>query len=278
MPRDEENKARFLLLLLSLLVGLLVCEGLVRLTRPASDIFLANPASDPILGIHLLPFQSGHDGKCFLNRTAEGYFPIVIIGDSMVYGIGIARKYAIPQLVSGWLNQPVYNIGLSSYGPVQCYQLLVNSREMHPQKTVIGFFLGNDLLDAADMVTRKAYWKRLGQDSGGGQQLAAITPCDLPGNQTPKYEYTDPQTITIRLKQPGSLLWESHAFLRLHSGLYSLTYEGLVKPLTERLFERRRHLERPGVFYTPRLTPFSPPASISTAWTRRIPRYAWGCW
>ena len=240
MLRDKENKVRTLLLLLSLLFGLLVCEGIVRLTRPASDIFPADPAADPILGIHLLPFQSGHDGKGFRNRTAEGYFPIVIIGDSMIYGIGMARKYAIPQQLSGLLNQPVYNMGLGSYGPVQYYQLLINSREMHPQKTVIALFLGNDMLDAADMVAHKAYWKKLGQDLGGGQQLAAITPCERPlGDQTAKYEYQDPNIITIRLKKPGSWLWEAHAFLRLHLGLYALTYEGLMKPLTERLFERR---------------------------------------
>jgi hypothetical protein len=55
----------------------LVCETIVRLVRPASDIFPADPDVDPILGIRLLPFQSGQDGQGFRNTTAAGYFPIV---------------------------------------------------------------------------------------------------------------------------------------------------------------------------------------------------------
>jgi len=266
MGQKSKKKTSILLLLLSLLIGLGICETVVRLTRPASDIFPADPASDPILGIHLQPFQSGHDGKGFRNSTAKGYFPIVCIGDSMIYGIGMTRWYAIPQQLGRLLHQRVYNMGLGSYGPVQYYQLLKNSQEMHPKKIVLSFFLGNDLMDAFDVVNERDYWKGLKANLSEGGQLQDIGPCPIPlGEHIPQYVYQDPNIITIKLRKSGSLPWELHSFLRLHSGLYSLTYEGYVKPLIARFFERKVHLKRPGAFYSPLVdTVFLPGVNLTS--------------
>lgn len=265
MDRKKETRRNLCLLLLSLLISVLVCETVVRLVRPASDIFPADPASDPIMGIRLLPFQSGHDGQGFRNITAAGYFPIVCIGDSMIYGVGVARRYAIPQQLGRLLNQPVYNMGMGSYGPVQYYQLLINSRQMHPQTTIISFYLGNDLLDASEMVTTQDYWKGLAKDLGGDHHLKDIALClTPPDDHIAKFVYQDPNIITIRLKRSGSLIWQVHSYLRLHSGLYSLMYEGWVKPLTQRFFEQREHRKRPGAFYTPQVdTIFTPGVNLS---------------
>lgn len=252
MGLKSEKKSGILLLLLSLLIGLVICETVVRLTRPASDIFPADPASDPILGIRLRPFQSGHDGNGFRNSTAKGYFPIICIGDSMIYGIGMPRRYAIPQQLSRLLHQRVYNMGLGSYGPVQYYQLLIDSQEMHPEKIIISLYLGNDLLDAADMVNEREYWKGLKKDLSAEGQLQDIGVCPISlDKHVPQYMYQDPNTITLKLKKSGSRLWEVHSFLRLHSGLYALTYEGFVKPLIARLFERKAWLKLPGAFHSP---------------------------
>jgi hypothetical protein len=266
MPRHKDKKVQFALILLSLAVGLLICEGIVRLIRPASDIFPANPAADPILGIRLLPFQSGHDAKGFRNSSADGNFPIICIGDSMIYGIGVPRKYAIPQQLSRLLHERVYNMGLGSFGPVQYYQLLEQSRQMHPQATIVALFLGNDLRDAAYMVQEKAHWQWLAQDIGEAGQLQHITACAAPGgDQVSQIPYQDPSTITITLKTSGSYLWDVHSYLRLHSGLYALTYEGLVKPFIRRFFERSVHLKRPGAFYTPVVdTIFVPDINLSS--------------
>ncbi len=247
-------------------VSLLVCETIVRFIRPASDIFPADPTPDPILGIRLLPFQSGHDGKGFRNRTAAGYFPIVCIGDSMIYGISVPRKYAIPQQLSRLVHQPVYNMGLGSYGPVQYYQLLINSQEMHPQKTIISFFLGNDLLDAADIVNERDYWKGLQKDLDDAGQLHDFGVCPIPlGDHAPQYKYQDPNIVTMRLRKSGSPIWEIHSSLRLHSGLYALIYEGSVKPLIARLLERKVHLNLPGAFYSPQVdTIFVPGVNLTS--------------
>lgn len=260
MHRSKEQKHQILLIFLSLFIGLLLCEGIVRLIRPASDIFPTAPTSDPLLGIRLLPLQSGHDAKGFRNTTAAGYFPIVCIGDSVIYGNRVPRKYAIPQQLSRLLHQRVYNMGLGSYGPVQYYQLLINSRQMHPKITIVSFFLGNDLLDAYDMVNERDYWKGLTENLGDARQLQDISLCPIPhGQPVPQYAYHPPNIITLRLKKSGSVIWEIHSFLRLHSGLYAMTYEGSIKPLIERFVERKVHLKRPGAFYSPQVdTVFMP--------------------
>lgn len=266
MHQATEKKFHILLILLSLFAGLFICETLVRFIRPASDIFPADPASDPILGICLRPYQSGHDGKGFRNQTAEGYFPIVCIGDSMTYGVGVPRKYAFPQQLSCLVHQRVYNMGLGSYGPVQYYQLVKNSREMHPQKTIVSIFLGNDLLDTSDMVTEHDYWKGLAKDLDDDNQLKNLPFCPLSlDHHIPQILSQDPNTITIRFKKSGSIIWQTHSFLRLHSGLYALTYEGLVKPLVERFVERKVHRKRPGAFCPPQVdTVFLPGVNLTS--------------
>lgn len=277
MHLTREQKFHIILIILSLLVGLSICETIVRFTRPASDIFPADPTPDPILGIRLRPFQSGHDGKGFRNNTAAGYFPIVCIGDSMIYGIGVSRKYAIPQQLSRLVHQPVYNIGLGGYGPVQYYQLLINSREMRPRTTIVSFFLGNDLLDASDIVRERDYWKGLAKNLGDASQLQDINLYPNPlSEHAPQYVYQDPDTITIELKKSGSLIWEVHSYLRLHSGLYALTYEGLMKPLLKRFVERQKHLELPGACYFPQVDTVFLPGVNLTSMNPKNPRVRLG--
>ena len=239
------------LVALSLAVALGLCELAARAIHPASDIFPSNPARDPILGHRILPYQSGHDGRGFRNKTSQGDFTVVCIGDSQVYGAGIARSYAFPQQLSRLLHQPVYNMGLGGYGPVQYYQLLQESRQLHPKKTVIAFFLGNDLLDAYAAV-RQDYWHGLKPGPTEAGQLTSIPLCARSYSQSdsrePQYA---PDIITFKLKTGGSWVWRIHSWLRLHSALYALQYEGLVKPLIQRTLERKKHLEAPGAFSSP---------------------------
>lgn len=170
MRRSKELKLKILLVILSLIVGLLICEIIVRFVRPTSDIF---PQTR-------LPTKYWESGSClFIQATTEmgsatkrqKDISPVCIGDSMIYGVGVRRRYAIPQQLSRLMYQRAYNMGLGSYGPVQYYQLLKSSRAMHPQKTIISFFLGNDLLDAADIVSNYNYWKGLTKTLGPEQHF-----------------------------------------------------------------------------------------------------------
>ena len=240
------------MLLVSLALGVIVCEVAARFIRPASDIFPAAPDADPVLGHRLRPYQSGHDARGFRNESAAGYFPIICIGDSQIYGTGIPRRAAIPQQLSRLIKRPVYNMAMGGYGPVQYYQLWLDSRQMQPRATIIALFLGNDLLDAYYLAAQQSHWRWLLEERGDEGQLSAIRPCSRP--YQPDFQkdvFHDPNIITLKLKERGGPVWQVHATLRLHSALYALSYEGLVKPLIQRLFERQQHLSRPGAFYTP---------------------------
>lgn len=248
----KPTRLNLLLLLVSLALGLIFCEAAARLMRPASDIFPAKPDADPVLGHRLRPYQSGHDAQGFRNESADGYFPVICIGDSQVYGSGIPRRDAIPQQLSRLLQRPVYNMALGGYGPVQYYQLWLESRRMKPQTTIIAFFLGNDLLDAYYLAARQAHWQWLMADTADESQLSALRPCGLPyPSDFQEDVFHDPDIITLKLKERGGPVWQLHAALRLHSALYAFSYEGLIKPLIQRLVERPEHLRRPGAFHTP---------------------------
>ena len=251
MMGSSQRLTNLFLVALSLAVALGLCELAARAIHPASDIFPSNPARDPILGHRLRPYQSGHDGWGFRNETSQGDFTVVCIGDSQVYGAGIARKYAFPQQLSRLLHQPVYNMGLGGYGPVQYYQLLQESRQLQAKKTVIAIFLGNDLLDAYAS-GRQDYWHWLMPGPTEAGQLSSIPLCAQPYSQSdsrePQYA---PDIITFKLKEGGSWVWKIHSWLRLHSALYALQYEGLVKPLIQRTLERKKQLEIPGAFSSP---------------------------
>ena len=253
-------KNKIILLVVSLVAGLMICEGITRLIRPASDIFPAQPAIDPLLGHRILPFQSGHDARGFRNADAAGDFPVVCIGDSQMYGAGIARESAIPQQLGRMINQRVYNMGMGGYGPVQYYQLSKQARGLHPQKIIIAFFLGNDLLDAYFMAERNEPWRWLQQEMGPEKQLDSIPPCSQHVEPLNIHDlYYAPEVITLKLKEGGSLIWRVHSFLRLHSALYALQYECVVKPLVQRLFERKKYLSQPGAFACPQIdTIFTP--------------------
>lgn len=245
----KHKRLNWLLLAGSLLVGLLVCEVVARFTYSASDIFPAHPQTDPVLGHRLLPFQSGHDSRGFRNENAEGDFPVVCIGDSQVYGSGIPRRSAIPQQLGRIIKKPVYNMGLGGYGPVQYYQLLNQAKELHPQKIIIAFYLGNDLLDAQFMAAQHDRWKSLLQEAGPEKQLDSIPLCPMAYKPLDiDNVFSVPDVITLRLREGNSTIWKIHSYFRLHSALYSLQYEYVVKPLIQRFIERGKHLQQPGAF------------------------------
>lgn len=258
MTQAGKHRAlNYLLLFLSLVIGIVVCEMILRTVRPPSDIFPAHPTPDPILGHRILPFQSGHDEKGYRNETAEGFFPIVIIGDSYVYGSGVSRKYAIPQQLGVLLHKRVYNMAMGGFGPVQYYHLLKEAEKMSPQQIIVALTLTNDLMDAYYMVTRYSYWHWLQEGINADKSIAGLPVCTA--KEFKVVDYSDPNIITLRLKESGSIIWEIHSYLRLHFVLYALPYEEIIKPLLQRIFEKKKHLQQPGVFYSDQMnTVFMP--------------------
>ena len=226
-------------------MGLLVCELVLRLVSHGSDIMPMIPTPDPILGWRLPPLQSGLDARGFRNITAEGDFPIVCIGDSMIYGAGLPFRYAVPQQMSLMLGELVYNMGGPAYGPIQYYQLFKESRNMHPRKTIIAIFMGNNLLKAYFMAYQHEHWKWLVNESGDDNQLQTMSRCSLPVDFAKiDFQYLDPEKVLLHSSNKGgSFVRAVHEFLSSHSAIYANLYERMVKPLVQ------KRLQLPGVYF-----------------------------
>lgn len=246
--RIREVALKLLLVFVSLFAALAASEIVSRFIYPKSDIFPAAPAKDPILGHKILPHQTGHDAKGFRNDSEVGSFPVVCVGDSMIYGNGVSRWNAIPQQLARMLKIPVYNMGMGGYGPVQYFHMIDDAKKMGAKKLVIAFYLGNDITDAYAMSETREHWNYL---------LAACNQEDLPSfeNCPAAYQsrdptWSDPDLLTIQLKTGDSLIWKIHSFLRLNSVFYAMSYEYALKPATQALFEKGKLKSLPGIFYS----------------------------
>lgn len=133
----------------SIIVALLLAEGVSRLFVDPADFLLVTPAADEALGHKIEPGAAGHDALGFRNREVPPKVETVVIGDSMTYGFGTPRDSAWPHQLAALSGKTVYNMGLGGYGPLQYLHL---TRERAPQfgasQLVVGFYFGNDLLDA----------------------------------------------------------------------------------------------------------------------------------
>jgi lysophospholipase L1-like esterase len=137
------------MLALSVVLALLLGEGLARLVLDRVDYLLATPVSDPILGSRLEPGASGHDQWGFRNRAVPDSADVVTIGDSQTYGIGVPRLSSWPVQLSKLTGRQVYNAALGGYSPVEYYELLRRyALPLKPSVVVVGFYFGNDVHEA----------------------------------------------------------------------------------------------------------------------------------
>ncbi len=244
----RKSLLRWGLLITSLVIGVMLSEVVLRHFRPLSDVIPAQPSEDEFLRHRILPYQSGHDKNGFRNDTAEGYFPIICIGDSQVYGTSVSRKYAFPQQLSRILNLPVYNMGLGGYGPIQYYYLLKEARKTKPKIIIIAIAMNNDMLETYDLAAELPKWNWMLDEIKGDNWLDDCPSCSLTYKRSHNIKY-NPDIITSELKESGSLTYRVHLFFRLHSVLYASLYEDLLKPIIRSLMEKQKHLDMPGAYH-----------------------------
>lgn len=119
---------------------------------------------DPILGHAIRPGSGGHDAWGFRNRQVPASARIVAIGDSQTYGASATAKDSWPSILSELSKQTVYNLSLGGYGPAQYFYLLTNKAvQLNPKTVIVGFYLGNDLLETYELVQSNPHWMRLRQ-------------------------------------------------------------------------------------------------------------------
>jgi lysophospholipase L1-like esterase len=144
----------------AILVSVLLAEGAARLVVDPADFLIVVPVSDPLLGHKVAPGDGGHDALGFRNREVPKSAQIVAIGDSMTYGSGAPRDGAWPQQLATLGGESVYNMGLGGYGPLQYLQLAsTQAKQFKPRQWVVGFYFGNDFIDAYMAPQNLAHWQ-----------------------------------------------------------------------------------------------------------------------
>ena len=139
--------------------AVLLAEGALRLVLNPADFLHATLVEDPVLGRRILPLTTGHDALGFRNREVPARASVVAIGDSFTYGVTAPREGSWPHQLSGLLGESVYNMGLGGFGPLQYLHLAqVTAKPLSPRLWVVGFYFGNDLMDAYYVAHGTPYW------------------------------------------------------------------------------------------------------------------------
>lgn len=147
---------------LLLFSGLIVLEFASRWIIEPVNVLRPQLVDDSMLGHVITPRSGGHDAWGFRNSMVPASAEIVTIGDSQTYGVSATAQDAWPSVLGKLSNRSVYNLSLGGYGPAQYFQLLTSrAAKLRPRIVVVGFYLGNDLLETHDLVQNNPHWAHL---------------------------------------------------------------------------------------------------------------------
>jgi len=167
--RIKRAIANGVVLLVSLTIGLLLCEAGARLFLNPADYLSATTVRDEILGIRVPPGTAGFDEWGFRNRRVPSAAEIVAIGDSHTYGNNAAMSESWPYVVGSVTGRSVYNLSLGGYGPNQYYHLLkTHAVKLKPHWVFCGLYMGDDFENAFLMTYGRDYWSFLREGRWGG--------------------------------------------------------------------------------------------------------------
>ncbi len=151
---------RILLLSLSLIIALLVAEGLARLFFDPIDFLKPKTLTDEVLRYKIEPNSAAHDSWGYRNRRVPQSAQIVAVGDSHTYGISATASNSWPSALQRISGKETYNLGLGGYGPAEyLYLIEKNALKLDPDLIIVGFYLGNDLKDSFTAVYSVPMWE-----------------------------------------------------------------------------------------------------------------------
>jgi len=149
-----------ILLTLSILISIIMGEGLLRILFDPIDYLQAQLIPDDILGHRVNSYR--YDSWGFRNKAVPASVKVVAIGDSQTYSISTTASDSWPGKLQKLTGQDVYNLSLGGYGPVQYYHLLKERAfQLNPSLVIVGLYFGNDILDAYNIVYTRDYWRHL---------------------------------------------------------------------------------------------------------------------
>jgi lysophospholipase L1-like esterase len=166
---------RAVLALLGVSLGLVLVETMLRTFYPQYGG--KEPGQfHPILGVSLIPnFEGvhiayGHENVTNIHTNSLGFrdsevqipkpenvFRILVLGDSMTFGLGVMEEEAFPAVLEDMLNggekakgvqYEIVNAGVPGYGTAQeLLQYQLHGPKLNPDLVILAFLAANDLLD-----------------------------------------------------------------------------------------------------------------------------------
>jgi hypothetical protein len=158
--------ANILLLSLSLMIGLVVCEGGARQLLNPADYLSVETVGDDVLGVRIRRGTAGFDELGFRNAYLPSRVDVLTVGDSHTYGNNATMLESWPMVVGSVSGLRVYNLGMGGYGPNQYYELLRRYLpRLKPEWVLCGLYMGDDFENAYRMTYGLDYWRFLRQDN-----------------------------------------------------------------------------------------------------------------
>lgn len=162
MMKVRQAAANVAVMLVSVVVGLALCEAGARLFLNPGDYLSVTTIQDNILGITVAPGSAGFDEWGFRNAALPSSADVVAIGDSHTFGNTATMEDAWPSVLGRMSGLGVYNMGMGGYGPNQYYHLLTTKAlKLHPKWVLCGLYFGDDFENAFTITYGLDHWSNL---------------------------------------------------------------------------------------------------------------------
>lgn len=149
-------------LVISLLIAVLLAEGMCRMFLNPADYLLVDLVDDPVLDHKVASGTPGYDKWGFRNKKVPEQADIVTIGDSHTYSNNATMEDSWPKVLGRLSGKKVYNMATGSYSPIQYYHLLKNKAlKLNPEHVIVGFYMGNDQMGTYRMSYYNENWHHL---------------------------------------------------------------------------------------------------------------------
>ena len=203
------------IVLMSLLVGTLLCEAGARLVLNPADYLSVSTLWDPVLGMRIAPDSPGFDHWGFRNPSVPDSVEIVTVGDSHTFGNTAKMAEAWPSVVQRETGLSVYNMGLGGYGPNQYYQVLATGGfKLSPKFVLCGLYMGDDFENAFSTTYGLEHWASLRTGSWGQIEADIWGDSEPPGPSKVLRNWLSRNSMVYRLVIHGSALRSLKASLQ----------------------------------------------------------------
>ena len=103
---------------------------------------------DPLLEVRGNPAFPEHDSRGFRNTSALDRADVVLLGDSLTYGLRVPPDETWGRVLAAETGAVVYNMAIPGWGPRQAAFVLPDALALKPKTVLYGFYFGNDIVDA----------------------------------------------------------------------------------------------------------------------------------